>query len=175
MFVGVLFGPWRFSLDTKFWPRNIISYFKIFYNHNIHSQETKENGQYVEWTVPARRRIQCLARQWFSTTLSIHHSFVSVHLQCIFSVILYPANIVPLPHSLASLAWQTHLQSFNLFSLKRPHRNNIWRFGIIPAHSTLHWAGYSFCLGKPQKNKNLVARPLRKKLFWKFSSYFDLI
>ena len=69
-----------------------------------------------------------LASQWYSTILYIYPSTCSL---VYLSIILYPANIMPWRHSIASLAWRVpHTRS--LFSLVDGHgkRREGWRWEV---------------------------------------------
>ena len=69
-----------------------------------------------------------LASQWYSTILYIYPSTSSL---VYLSIILYPANIMPWRHSIASLAWRVpHTRS--LFSLVDGHgkRREGWRWEV---------------------------------------------
>ena len=103
----------------------------------------RHQGEHFIWRVGSTDSASpVLARQSYSTALSNYHPILPptcslVHL----SIILYPANILTLCYSLASLAWQVHLYSF---------------WSLLLGHHTLNW---TFLL------KNLFRCPLVRLAF----------
>ena len=84
----------------------------------------------LEYHQPRTRRISYMesrwcwlstpvvAKQWYSLSISIYHLiFVPARSLLYIYLSVYIVNIVPLRHSLASIAWQVHLIFIYLVSL----------------------------------------------------------